>query len=306
MNTKSKIVTSAADGCGKPSSIRPMDNLPSRDHKGAEYKESFMFSNRSTISRGCSLAAATLAAVACIGLASTASASTIYSDSFPGSSSATLNGTTPATDTTGATWTADTAWNADGSLNASIVNNYKAYLPFAPANGQIYTLSEGINATSNISGFTGGWIGLFFEPSGTFISPTTGAPNGGPAILDDVPNSMSEIVTLTGPGTSGSPNFNLPYSGSGIQNLQMVLNTGGAYWSVQFSDNGTVLGYYSYSSTNPNPSIADVGFNSQGANGQVSNFSLTSSAVPEPATLGLFAIGGIGLLLAARRRKTQV
>ncbi len=267
-----------------------------------------MFSNRSSVSRGCSLAAATLAAVACIGLASTASASTIYSDSFPGSSSATLNGTTPATDTTGATWTADTAWNADGSLNASIVNNYKAYLPFAPANGQIYTLSEGINATSNIPGYPGGWIGLFFEPSGTFISPTTGAPTGGPAILDGVPtNGSTQFTTLTGPGTGGSPNFNLPpISGTGVQNLQMVLNTGGTYWSVQFSANGTVLGDYSYSNTNPNPSIADVGFNSQGANGQVSNFSLTSSAVPEPATLGLFAIGGIGLLLAARRRKTQV
>ncbi len=35
MSNKSSIVTSAADGCGKPSSIRPMDNLPSRDHKGA-------------------------------------------------------------------------------------------------------------------------------------------------------------------------------------------------------------------------------------------------------------------------------
>ena len=44
MNTQLNIVTSAADGCGQPLSIRSMDHLPSRDHKGAEYKESFMLS----------------------------------------------------------------------------------------------------------------------------------------------------------------------------------------------------------------------------------------------------------------------
>ena len=63
MRNKSSIVTSAADGCGKPSSIRTMDKSPSRDHKGAEYKESFMLSNCLSISRGCSLAVAARAVV---------------------------------------------------------------------------------------------------------------------------------------------------------------------------------------------------------------------------------------------------
>ena len=70
MNTQLNIVTSAADGCGQPLSIRSMDHLPSRDHKGAEYKESFMLSNRSSVSRGYSSAVAALATAACIGLAS--------------------------------------------------------------------------------------------------------------------------------------------------------------------------------------------------------------------------------------------
>ena len=98
MRNKSSIVTSAADGCGKPSSIRSMDNLPSRDHKGAEYKESFMFSNRLSVSHGCSLAVAALAAVAFAGLAGTASASTVYSESFGGSATGPLVGTAPTVD----------------------------------------------------------------------------------------------------------------------------------------------------------------------------------------------------------------
>ena len=66
-NSKTSIVTSAEDGCGTPSSVRPMDNLPSRDHKGAEYKESFMFSNRSPVSHGSSLAAKAVVAGAALG-----------------------------------------------------------------------------------------------------------------------------------------------------------------------------------------------------------------------------------------------
>ncbi|MGC9259063.1 MAG: GLEYA domain-containing protein [Phycisphaerae bacterium] len=74
MSTKFSIVTSAADGCGKPSSIRPMDNSHSSN---MERKESFMFSGRSSISRGFSLAAVAAATVGLVVTAATAKAAVI-------------------------------------------------------------------------------------------------------------------------------------------------------------------------------------------------------------------------------------
>ena len=115
-----------------------------------------MFSNRSSISRGCSLAVVAFAAVAaCVGLVGTASASVIYSDTFTGSSTlGSLNGATPNTvDTNSATWTstssssygwADSGYSIAGTLNN---NRQNAYLPFTPVNGQIYPLSAGLDVT---------------------------------------------------------------------------------------------------------------------------------------------------------------
>ena len=71
MRNKSSIVTSAADGCGKLSSIRSMDNSH-RNHKGAEYKESFMLCK--------SFSVVTTAATICLGCfswAASAHASTV-------------------------------------------------------------------------------------------------------------------------------------------------------------------------------------------------------------------------------------
>ena len=231
-----------------------------------------------------------------------ASATVIYQDNFPGSSTNPLNGTSPAADSTGATWTAF-MWNADGSVN--VPNNsgsVNAYLPFAPASGQIYTLTEGISATSG-----SGWAGLAFLSSGAGLTSGGGVAmlsNSEMSMLDWVsPNANAAISTFTGPGTGGVANWDYPYQGTGVQNLQMVLNTAGTNWTVQYSDNGTDLGsLYTYAT---NPTIGDVGFGISAASGQVSNFSLTSSPVPEPAALGLFVLGGLGLLLISRKRKVR-
>ena len=293
---------------------RPIRSVGNSISSPREQKEFLMFPKSFLNSHGSSLAAKAaiaVAAVAALGLlASTASASTIYSDSFPGSSSVTLNGTTPATDATGATWTADTAWSASGSVDESTTSGaWNAYLPFTPASGQIYTLSEGINATANAPGATNSWIGLAFLASGAlgvplYANSSGSGTNAAPLVIDYVPNSGVQIATFTLPGLNGANGY--AYSGTGVQNLKMVLNTGGTNWTVSFSDNGTAFGQVYTYANGSNPTIADVGFGTSNASGQVSNFSLTSSPVPEPATLGLFAIGGAGLLLAARKRKTQV
>ncbi len=321
MSNKSSIVTSAADGCGKPSSIRPMDNLPSRDHKGAEYKESFMFSNRSTIYRGCSLAAATLAAVACIGLAGTAWASTvIYQDNFSGSSSTPLNGAKPTVDNgTSTAWTAtggSTAFADSGYTSESNSAGAVAYLNFTPVSGHVYTLSAGLYTTSVYTPDPGwDWLAVGFVLNPTTTSGTSfvfneTAPGAYAFMQVYAPGSASASGTAySGPDGGNSPYidpFNAPSgTANGPQNVSIVLDTGASAWTYQFFDNGAAVSpIESFSS---NPAITAVGLNTQGPNtvvGQVSNFELTSSPVPEPATLGLFAVGGLALVLIGRKRAT--
>ena len=268
-----------------------------------------MFPKSFPISRGCHissltakalLAGAVLTAFAGLAVGPASASNIIYQDSFTGSSTTPLNGAAPTVGPAGVTWTADPAWNADGSMGANAGWD-DAYLPFAPTSGQIYTLSEGISVTAGAAGTNAeyDWMGLVFSQSGALgQAPFT---NGGPLINSGVPNTpgANQITTYSAPGGVGGAAYN--YQGTGVQNLQMTLNTAGANWAVQFSDNGTLLGSYTYASQ---PTIADVGFGTLSAIGQVSNFELTSSPapVPEPATLGLFAIGGaIGLLMLKRR-----
>ena len=296
MNTKSGIVTSAADGCGKPSSIRSMDHLPSRDHKGAEYKESFMFSNRSSVSHGSALVIAAFTAAACIGLAGTASATVIYQDNFSGSSSTPLAGQTPTIDNGPSTsWSNqwNTAWMDNGFVTVTSSTDLEvASLEFTPQIGQIYTLSLSLNPTS----------GSNFMAFGFTNGNGTGAPfwnTTGPWMDVWLPNG---ITGQAGPGT-GNAVFN-----TGVSSLnepaQIVLNTVGADWTVQWSYNGIALGSYVYSGasgSDPNPTgITQVAIGSDGDNGSVADFSLT--AVPEPSVLGLVMLGGLGLLLIGRKR----
>ncbi|MHB1767247.1 MAG: hypothetical protein ACYCUV_05270 [Phycisphaerae bacterium] len=121
-----------------------------------------MFTQSFSISRVFSLAAAVLAATVAVGLADTASASVIYSDNFPGTSTAALNGTSPATDATAATWSAPLAPGSDGwAANGATTNtttHAAALLSFTPVSGNVYTLS----ATLDPTGGNSNWIALGF------------------------------------------------------------------------------------------------------------------------------------------------
>ena len=88
----------------------------------------------------------------------------IYQDQFAGAAGAALNGRTPDTvDAGGATWTADPSWTLDGSgdLNSAEGFNACAFLPFTPAQGNIYTLSANMEDTETSSPY-GHWMGLGF------------------------------------------------------------------------------------------------------------------------------------------------
>ncbi len=278
------------------------------------------------VSHGSSLVAA--AAIACLPVgmagavlavltvgAGTASATvvTIYADNFTGSATTPLAGQAPTTDSGGATWTAATPsssvqWMENGSVvnPPPSVNNIAVSLPLTPVSGGIYTASIVLAPTTNGN--------QFFFGFGTFTGPNAAFPfyaGYGPwmSVADTHP-----ISTFAGPNTQNQNSANM-WASTIPGTATVVLNTTAPDWTVQWSYSGNVngpsLGTYSYtgaSGANPNPTgITGVGFSSNSETGSVSDFSLTGPApVPEPATLGLFAVGGMGLLLAARKRKTQV
>lgn len=91
---------------------------------------------------------------------------------------------------------------------------------------------------------------------------------------------------------------------SGATTVSIVLNTIAAKWTATMQancDSTTAVYPYATDQTITAVGLGDVGVTT-GAN--VCNFDLSSAyAVPEPASLGVLALGGLGLLLIKRRRK---
>lgn len=257
-----------------------------------------MFSNRSSVSCGFSLAVAGISAAACVGLASTAAtAAIIYQDNFPGSATAQLNGTSPATDLTGANWTSS-GWYANGATNGVNTSNTAnlAYLPISVSDGNVYTISAVLDPNA---GNNGAWFAIGFSTPGGIWG---GGP--GPAILlqnTGIAKGYAVGVTTGAYNNSASDNT-FPLD----KLAQVSLDTTSSNWTATYSYDGTTIATYTYtgaSGTYPNPAGSDVAFiYSYGQPGSVSDFSLTGPAVPEPATLGLVGIGGIALLLLGRKR----
>ena len=221
----------------------------------------------------------------------------IYQDTFPGSSANPLSGTSPSIDTGGATWTAGLpasgGWAANGSTPGGGGFQY-ASLPFAtPAvSGGTYSVSGTLDPT----GTTDSWLAIGFSNGSGFFSGV------GPWMLlqDNGP-----IQLFAGPGTGGGPG-NPAGTFSLGQTAEVVLNTTVADWTAEYYYNGISLGTYTYTGvggSNPNPTgITTVGIGTNSEPGIVGDFMFQNSVVPEPATLGLMAAMGAGLLLLGRKR----
>ena len=271
MNTKSKIVTSAADGCGQPLSIRSMDHLPRRDHKGAEYKESFMLSNRLSVSRGCSLA--TMAAATVLVGAVAARASIFYNVNFTNDAAGTTPAAAPAYNG-GATVTSPTIVNTSSGYTITVLSGGGVSVQDTQTNGstnpqllfQIPGMSTGnlyVSWTSQMTGWTPApnsianniWGGQDLTVQ---LLNTNGQAMGGAdytyLLSDSDPTSSTSSGAYSGAGYIGAANIgssSASYSGTkdsgadhwtvngGVDNFTMAVNTATGNYSL--TRNGTQI-----------------------------------------------------------------
>ena len=221
MNSKSNIVTSAADGCGQPSSIRTMDNLPSRNHKGAEYKESFMFSSRSSVSRGYSLAAKVAIAgavvAAMLGMVAFAAANTVctpigftFSSSSSGDIADVVVENTASAGSSGSVYTSYVTTSIDGGGNVL----YESGLAGAPLyNGQPTGLPVGGNFSSlmnTVSDQTTFQL-LPYTGNNAFVAQGNN-DTGTMTLITPTAYTSLAIMSMGGGGSAGTPPMTLTFT----------------------------------------------------------------------------------------------
>ena len=175
---------------------------------------------------------------------------------------------------------------------------------FTTSRGAVFTgLSGGAVDGGSILTFTGFNESGAATGDGSSANPYTQGLGGGSFDLSNSGNSL-----LTGTFTGG--NILTVASGASTAAITNTVNgvtyTGGSY----FTNSGLLNpGSFSVSmsAVSPSPVIGEDGFLTAFTAGGTSTFSAkTPAAVPEPATVAPFIMGGLGLMgLAFRARKTR-
>ncbi len=319
MNTKPSIVTSAADGYGKPLSIRSMDN----SHRSQrEQKESFVLSNHLSISRGCFLAVMALTAAALLGRAlPSARASLLVYEPFNYAPGSNLIGQTATGLGFTGSWTSWTNGNAtieSGSLSEGNLATSGNSLSGGADNGPSVNLSSPVAATvgnplwvsflmqtpattTDINNNTIGALDLIGTNSNGTNSTAIGYTNGSFVLQTEnngvigssvSPNTTYLMVLEDIANSSGTSTLNLWINpATGVE--YPIINSNMTYSPTDSIGNissiGMLDGYYSnsYDEIRIGTTYADV-----------------TPAVPEPDTLRLMGIGSLALIggMALRRR----
>ncbi|MGC9259034.1 MAG: PEP-CTERM sorting domain-containing protein [Phycisphaerae bacterium] len=272
MNSKISIVPSAAEYCGKPSSIRVMDNPNSSN---MEQKDSFMFSNRISILRGCSLVAVAAAAVAILA-AGNASANMIQNGDFSANAPQYTSG-----------------YGGDGGSNPS---GPADWTPIASGSGGV--LLEGLDTDLGANQTQLAPAAL----NGVRDFAVLQGYGGEPSILQTVATTAGQSYALTYDAGlyQWAADGTLEVTITDATNSNLVTSQTPAASGVQFSSFSVMFTAPSISTTiefvNNTPSATGGTF--------VDVSGVVMTPVPEPATLGLVAVAGAGLLLIGRKSVT--
>ena len=152
----------------------------------------------------------------------------------------------------------------------------------------------------------------------------------GSATVTWTPSQTTTGITISGVDTNGNQfggSWETPWTLASNSNLQLNISgtipSPGSLFTVSlfssdfqsiktfqgsFAEDGVVANNYNLSFLTQTSSFNSIGgFTlSSGGSGNSLNISVNSlSVVPEPSTYALMALGGLGLFLAARRRKAQ-
>ncbi|MGC9260592.1 MAG: PEP-CTERM sorting domain-containing protein [Phycisphaerae bacterium] len=321
MSTKFSIVISAADGCGKPSFIRTMDNSNSSN---MERKESFMFSNRLSSS----LLMAALASAGLLLCAQPSFAALIASDNAGNTAynSGWANGSNGGTGF--GSWSLSTPSSSSYFFVQSSTVGNSSGGEIDTNNGAGQPVSWGMAGTSTnpsaSRSFLAGSDGnSFLEQGQTFALSfennyvATGAYVG--YSLDS--SAGQSLFSVFFPGGQGEYDVN---SSPTLTGATALVSFGGSWTDKGVATTFTLSSPTSYTFTfqelnNSAPLLTMTGtvsapitgftaFNTGNATTSnnyymfINSASVAGNPVPEPATLGLCAIGGLGLLLLKRRR----
>ena len=241
-----------------------------------------------------------LVLVFCLGLATAANAGVIYEDTFEGLATDPLNGAT--TSGGGGTWSANTIAMADGTIASGAG---MALLPFDPVANQVYTLSLDLTDV----GANGNWISLGFARD-PLIAPGTSRtsdrftndPEGiATMIYRDKADDTADISVWGGLRT-GNAIADTGVWAAGTHTLKIILDTtgDGSSFTADFQIDGSTI----TAGAQPVPlAVADINYAAFGAAGNVSGSIDNFSLVPEPATMSLLALGGLGALVRRRRNR---
>jgi hypothetical protein len=247
-------------------------------------------------------------------------AAQIYLDNFDGAAAADLNGTTP--DVGANNWAAHTAFDANG-LVTPVSGGSSAVLPFTPVAGNVYTL------TTSLRGVTGNtnWFGAGFVES---VPANPQLSGNGNRFIDGATVGKAWML-FRGATTVAAPHQSLrgdaalgtfaagtvPWAGGftagGDIDLQIVLNAAGGpgTWKAQFfAKRPADAGYTDVGGGALALNAEDIGgvgiaYSNTGILGSVVHFSLESTPVPEPASVGMIGSGfaAVGLFVYRRRQR---